>query len=227
MSNQLRPNMKRKKGPWHESRYTLYPATLDPAIMKTPSKITLTLLVISLVSCGFFSQQAQAVPIVGGISLAGSYTVNTGNLNTATAFTSFPFALVTGVSGSYTGVGVGLSSPSVTMTPFSFNPFSSSVTPLWTFMSAGNTYSFDLTALTSVLQPGDNTLTLKGTGTLHITNFTNTVGSWVFTANQASDTFSFSSSNAAVPDSGSAVALLGIALAGIEGVRRALRTRAS
>src|SRR5438552_6414389 len=195
--------------------------------MKTPSKTILTLLIIGLVSCGLFSQQAQAVPITGGISLAGTYVTNNGNLNTATAFTSFPFVFVTGVSGSYTGVGTGLSSPVVTMNAFSFNPFSSSVTPLWTFMSAGSTYSFDLTVLSSRLQPGDNTLTLKGTGTLHITNFTDTAGTWVFTANQLSDTFSFSSSNGAVgaPDSGSAVALLGIALAGIEGVRRALRGR--
>jgi len=192
--------------------------------VKTPSKTILTLLVIGLVSCGLFSQQAQAVPITGGISLAGGYTTNTGDVDTATAFASFPFVLVIGVSGSYTGVGTGLSSPSVTMNPFTFNPFNGPITPLWTFMSAGSTYSFDLTALTSILQPGDDTLTLKGTGTLHITNFTDTVGSWVFTANQAGDTFSFSSSNAAaVPDSGSAVALLGIALAGIEGVRRALR----
>jgi hypothetical protein len=195
--------------------------------MKTPSKTILTLLVIGLVSCGLFSQQAQAVPITGGISLSGTYVTNNGNLNTATSFTSFPFAIVNSVSGSYTGVGTGLGSPVVTMNPFSFNPFNGPITPLWTFMSSGSTYSFDLTVLSSRLQPGDNSLTLKGTGTLHITNFTDTPGTWIFTANQAVDTFSFSSSNGAVPDSGSAVALLGIALAGIEGVRRALRARRS
>jgi hypothetical protein len=193
--------------------------------MKTPSKTILTLLIIGLVGSGLFSQQAQAVPITGGISLAGTYTTNTTNLNTATAFTSFSSVLVMSVSGSYSSVPTGVSSPSVTMSPFTFNPFSSSVVPLWTFMSAGSTYSFDLTTRTSFLQPGDNTLTLQGTGTLHITSFTDTPGTWIFTANQFSDTFSFSSSNGAVPDSGSAVALLGIALAGIEGVRRVLRAR--
>src|SRR5437667_8505622 len=197
--------------------------------MKTPSKTILTLLIIGLVSCGLFSQQAQAVPITGGISMAGTYVTNTGNLNTATAFTSFPGVFVTSVSGSYTGVGTLGSSPVVTMNPFSFNPFSSAVTPLWIFIAPISTYSFDLTALTQTLQPGDNTLTLQGTGTLHIVGFDDTPGTWVFTANQLSDTFSFSSSNGAVgvPDSGSAVALLGIALAGIEGVRRALRARRS
>lgn len=193
--------------------------------MKTPSKTILTVLIIGLLGCGLFSQQAQAVPITGGISLAGLYATDTGNLNTANAFTSFHGVIVTSVSGSYTGVGTLGSSPSVTMNGFTFNPFTVPVTPLWTFMSAGKTYSFDLLVLTSTLQPGDNTLTLKGTGTLSITNFDPTPGTWVFTANQASDTFSFSSSNGAVPDSGSAVALLGIALAGIESVRRALRAR--
>src|SRR6266404_7337887 len=137
--------------------------------MKTPSKTILTILIIGLVSCGLFSQQAQAVPITGGISLAGNYVTNTGNLNTATAFTSFPAVFVMSVSGSYTGVGTGVSSPSVTMNGFSFNPFSSSVTPLWTFMSGLSTYSFDLTALTLVDHSIVNALTLQGTGTLHIT----------------------------------------------------------
>ena len=197
--------------------------------MKTPLKTILTVLIIGLVSCGLFSQQAQAVPIVGGISLAGGYTTNTGDVNTATAFTSFPSVFVISVSGSYTGVGTGLGTPAVTMNGFTFNPFSGAITPLWTFVSAGNTYSFDLTALTSRQQTGNNTLTLFGTGTLHITGFTDTPGNWNFTANQFGDTFSFSSSNGAVaaPDSGSAVALLGIALAGIEGVRRVLRARRS
>jgi len=197
--------------------------------MKTPLKTILTVLIVGLVSCGLFSQQAQAVPIVGGISLAGGYTTNTGNVNTATAFTGFPMVFVISVSGSYSGIGTGMSSPSVTMNGFTFNPFSSAITPLWTFMSGGNTYSFDLTALTSRQQTGNDTLSLFGTGTLHITGFTDTPGNWNFTANQAGDTFSFSSSNSAagVPDSGSAVALLGIALAGIEGVRRALRARRS
>src|SRR5260370_35150664 len=130
--------------------------------MKTSSKTILTLLVIGLVSCGLFSQQAQAVPITGGIYLAGTYVTNNGNLNTATSFSSFPFVVIPGVSGSYTGVGTGSRGPSVTLNGFTFNPFSASVTPLWTFMSAGSTYSFDLTVLSSRLQPGDNTLTLKG-----------------------------------------------------------------
>src|ERR1051325_10843686 len=75
----------------------------------------------------------QAVPITGGISLAGGYTVNTGNLNTATAFSSFANVQVTTTSGSFAAAGVILNVPgTVTMTPFSFNPFpGGGVIPLW------------------------------------------------------------------------------------------------
>ena len=202
--------------------------------MKTLSKTILTVLAAGFLSCTLLCQNAGAIPITGTVDMSGTAFLNNTALGSATATTGYMSVTVggiptgSGVSGSYTGVGTGMSGPSVTMNPFSFNPFSSSVTPLWTFMSAGNTYSFDLTVL-SLTQQGNNTLTLNGTGTLHITGFTDTPGTWVFTANNLSDTFSFSSSNGAVgvPDSGSAVALLGIALAGIEGVRRVLRARRS
>src|SRR4029077_19193789 len=109
------------------------------------------ILAILFAACALFTQQTQAVPmpITGGISLGGGYTTNSGNLNTATPFTSFTGVFVTSVSGSYASVPTGMSSPAVTQTPFSFNPFSSPVTPLWTFMFAGNTYSFDLLTVTS------------------------------------------------------------------------------
>ena len=56
-----------------------------------------------------------------------------------------------------------------------------------------------------------------------VTGFDNTVGSYLFTANQAGGTFSFSSSQAAgVPDGGTTIALLGLALVGVGAVRRKL-----
>lgn len=153
---------------------------------------------------------ANAVPISGGISLAGGYNVNTGNLNTATAFTSFFGNFVTTTSGSFVIVAPGTP---VTVTPFSFNPFGGAVTPLWT-TAAGPSASFNLTTLSSVAQPGDNTLDLKGVGTLQLAGFDPTPGMWVFTANQAGGTFSWSSSNAAagVPEGGTTAAMLGLSL---------------
>lgn len=108
------------------------------------------------------------------------------------------------------------------MNAFVFDPFSPPISPLWTFMFAGVTYSFDLTALTIDSQ-GGNSLVLSGSGTLDITGFDTTPGSWVFTANQGGGSFSFSSSNNAdLPEPGSALALLGIALLGVEVLRRKL-----
>ncbi len=88
-------------------------------------------------------------------------------------------------------------------------------------MSGGNTYSFDLLTL-SIDQQGNNTLMLSGTGDLNMTGFDTTTGSWVFTANQGGGTFSFSSSNGAVPDGGSALILFGLGLGGLETLRRKL-----
>ena len=86
-------------------------------------------------------------------------------------------------------------------------------------MSGGNTYSFDLVTL-SLDQQGHNTLNLSGMGNLDITGFDTTPGMWVFTANQGGGTFSFSSSNASVPEGGSALILLGLGLVGLEALRR-------
>src|ERR1700747_1602914 len=97
------------------------------------------ILAILISACALLTQQAQAVPtpITGGISLGGGYSTNTGDLNTATSFTSFTGVFVTSVSGSYGSVPTGMNSPVVTQNPFSFNPFSASVMPLWTFMFGG------------------------------------------------------------------------------------------
>ncbi|MGI9087624.1 MAG: hypothetical protein ACR2HH_07800 [Chthoniobacterales bacterium] len=193
--------------------------------MKNPTKALMATFAVALLACSVFTQQAQAIPISGGISLAGTYRTDTGDINTAKSFTSFSGVFVTSVAGSYSTVSPG---QSVTQNGFTFNPFSGPVIPLWTFMSGGRTYSFDLTALTGRDQPGDNTLTLRGFGTLHISGtgptYDDTVGTWVFTANQGGGTFSFSSSNSAIPEGGSALALLGLGLVAVEALRRKLAT---
>jgi hypothetical protein len=165
----------------------------------------------------------QAIPIVGGISLSGDYTVNAGgNLNTATAFLTFTGVEVTSMGGSYVGSGVTLTTPgSVTMNIFSFNPFPAlGLSPLWTTVS-GTLASFDLLSLISVVQGGD-ALTLRGTGMLYLAGYDATPGSWLFTANQGGGSFSFSSSNSSIPDGGSTVMLLGAALSALALLRKKL-----
>jgi hypothetical protein len=113
------------------------------------------------------------------------------------------------------------------MNPFTFSPFPvGGVNPLWTVTVGLNTYSFSLSSPISISQPGDNTLELKGTGTLMATGFDNTPGTWIFTGNQGGGTFSYSSSNAArVPDGGASIALLGLSILGLGGVSRFVRRK--
>jgi hypothetical protein len=185
--------------------------------MKLTSKIAATFAALALASA------VQAAGIVGGISLAGGYTTNTGNLNTATQFTSFT-AFSTGGTGTFAPV---VAPTPVTMNPFTFSPFPvGGVSPLWTVTVGPNTYSFNLSSPISVVQPGDNTLELKGTGVMNATGFTATPGTWIFTGNQAGGTFSYSSSNAAnVPDGGATLALLGVSFLGLGGVSRLVRRK--
>jgi hypothetical protein len=186
----------------------------------------------ALVAFASLTLATNAVPIAGGISLAGGYTADTGDINTANAFTSFSNVIVTTTSGSY--LPVPPATPA-TQNPFVFDPFpAGGIIPLWTFNHLGLTYSYDLLSLQPIEQPGDNTLTLKGSGKLSITGFEDASGSWVLTANQAAGTFSFSSSNGAtgpfvpnpgpgVPDGGATVAMLGFALILLGSARHALR----
>jgi hypothetical protein len=185
--------------------------------MKNSTKALFATLAVVFLACATFSPQAQAALITGGISFAGSYKTDTGNLNTANAFTKFKSVFVVSCSGDYLSVPL---FTSVTQKPFSFDPFIPN-NPLWTFMSGGNTYSFDLLTL-SIDQQGGNTLLLSGTGDLNMTGFDPTTGTWVFTANQGGGTFSFSSSDGAVPDGGSALILFGLGLGGLEALRRKL-----
>ena len=188
-----------------------------------------TLSLLAALGGALLCQSANAAAITGGISLAGGpVTTDTGNLATATKITGFGVVVTTTASGSYSTVTPGTSV--TTTTGFTFNPsLSPSPTPnVWSFVFAGKTYAFDLYSIQTVAQGtdinGSQFLNISGTGILHITGFTDTTGSYIFTANQAGGTFSFSSSNGAqVPDGGFTLAFLGLALTGVEGLRRALR----
>jgi roadblock/LC7 domain-containing protein len=152
---------------------------------------------------------AKALPsITGDINFDGVATTNTGNLATATSFTT-----ITGVSvvpvedGTYTGTtGAG-----ATFTPFSFT--AAAVTPLWTFTWGGITYSFDATSITIVTQK-KGFLNLQGWGWANATGYASTEGSWSITDTGTKSTVTFGSA-ATVPDSGATALLIGLGLAGI------------
>jgi VPDSG-CTERM motif len=140
-------------------------------------------------------------------------------------------AFFTGVTvgGSPTGTFVGTVGSSVTWHGFSW-PSNVLVAPLWTFTSGANTYSFDL-ANVSVFSQSNSFLNLMGSGTLHVTGFDDTPGSWSFTISNPGGgahanfdfTFANSQTGAGVPDGGVTVALLGLALVGVEVLRRKLK----
>jgi len=105
--------------------------------------------------------------------------------------------------------------------PWSFN--SGAVPNFWRV----DGFVFNLTT-SSITMQGGGAVAVEGTGTISGNGFGLTSGTWSFTTQNpsAKSRFSFSASGAAVPEGGSAVALLGIALVGIEGLRRSLQVQA-
>jgi VPDSG-CTERM motif len=165
-------------------------------------------------------------PITGAIDMSGTATLNSTSLGSATAATGFSGVTV---GGSPTGSFFGTFGQPVTWSAFSW-PSNVLVSQLWAF-GIGLPYSFDL-ANVSIVSQSNNFLNLMGSGTLHVTGFDDTPGLWSFTISNpgggAHPNFEFTFANSqtaagGVPDGGITVALLGIALVGVEVLRRKLK----
>jgi len=202
--------------------------------MKNLTKTLLAVLAAGLVTTALSTQEAQAAQINGRLDLAGSVMFDSSALQNVTqvlewrdVFGNAGFSNVAGVTGTYAtfGGGIPLGTQATMATPWIFNP--STATPgLW---SVGG-FTFDLTSAT-ILTQNTRFLNISGVGTVSGNGFDATHAHWAFTVQNAGggtgDFFSFSANTAsAVPDGGSAVALLGISLVAIEFVRRKLRSRA-
>jgi hypothetical protein len=187
--------------------------------MKNLSKTILAVLATGALSCALFSQQAQANTIQGSITFSGGATLDTGNANTAHAVTSFQNTVVQSVDGDFDTFINPLDSATFSA-PWVFNPS----TPRAGLWSVGG-FTFDL--LSSTVSQGNGFLNVSGTGTISGNGFDGTSGIFNFsTQNPGSNgIFSFSAASQGVPDGGSAVALLGLALTGIELLRRKLSLR--
>ena len=166
----------------------------------------ITRLIKTLFFASAIAAPAMAVPINGSIGFSGAFTTDNADFSLATAFTSFSDVRTVGISdGTYAAV------PSNTA-PVTFSAFSfaaPSITPLWTFVHLGITYSFDAT--TVIVDKTSSTITAQGSGIAKVTGFDNTVGIWIITANKAGTNLSFSASTS-VPDGGTTALLLGAGL---------------
>ena len=193
------------------------------------SKTIFAVLATGVLSCAVFSQQAQATAIQGNTNFAGSVQFNTNSLATATQVTTWfdilnnaGFTSVApGGTGDFAGIPAG--TQATMAQPWIFNP--STPTPgLW---SVGG-FTFDLLSST-VLTRNVSTLVIDGSGIVSGNGFDPTSMDWSFTTQSAGGqtrtNFSFSANGVVVPDGGSAVALLGLALVGIEVLRRKLHDK--
>ena len=190
--------------------------------MKNLTK-TLTVLAVGLLSCGLFCQQAKA--ITGDIEFNGAARASGASSALTTTITfKNPGWKVIATDGDYSAVTTGTAA---TFLNFSFTGTGTgatligTVTPQWTFTFGGNTYTFNLLTLTSgtVLS---GAMEFTGTGTASVNGGDFSPATWGLDGTAATG-FTFrlaSSSTSAVPDGGSAVALLGIALVGVEALRR-------
>jgi hypothetical protein len=190
--------------------------------MKNTTKTILAVMATGLLGCGLFSQQAQAVPmsINGYINFTGGAIFDTHSLATATRVKNWltTFVLGAATTGDFAAHTFNLEHVKMGK-PWSFNP-SLPKPGLW---KVGG-FTFDLASSTIVHQDAFF-LNITGTGIVSGNGFTPTPGDWTFTATYSNggthSHFGFQAeTNTAVPDGGSAVALLGIALVGVEVLRR-------
>jgi hypothetical protein len=184
------------------------------------SKTILVFFALGLISCALCVQQAQAVPITGAITFAGGVEMN-GTADTATQVTGWLdqsgfMPTVQSVSGSFAAIGVG--DTAMFQAGWFFN--SGPIAVFWTV----DGFTFSLIA-SHIVSQGGGFLNVSGTGTITGPGFDATAGTWNFSIQDdgAGGVFSWSGSGQSLPDGGATVALLGLALAGIEGIRRKLR----
>lgn len=179
---------------------------------------------------------AFAAPITGKIGFGGNASPVDVNGDPLLNFdgavgidveSNLALVLLGSTDGSFSAVPAGTLA---TFNDFTFDPAVVPVKPLWSLNSGSISFSFDLTSITVLPSPGDNFITLSGSGTLMGTGFDDTEASWSFSGNTTTnDTeFVFSADNtvpqAQVPEPATLL-LIGTGLLAAGGM--AMRRRAA
>ena len=182
-------------------------------------------LILGLFIVGVSAQQSQAATIIGKIGIAGTATLDTADVNTATQVTGWPAAFVLTRSGDFPA---GLLGGSPVMS--ASWTFGASQPALW----AIGGFTFDLLNSTIDIQGGDD-LSVSGTGVVSGNGFDPTWMTWNFTSQNPGDNsnppqFTFSASGQAfgqrVPEGGAALSMLGMGLVGVVAMRKKLARKA-
>ena len=176
--------------------------------MRIRSKIVLAALAIGLLSALFCEQTQAQAPIVGNITFAGSVSLDMPSVNTATMVTAWHGLGAGGLpqvqsdDGTFATAGVMPGDATTFHAPWTFN--SGPISSFWSVTTGGG-FTFDL--LTSnIVQQGNGSLFVQGSGSVSHSGFTTTPGTFNFTTQDpsASSRFSFSAATA-VPEGGTAV----------------------
>lgn len=208
----------------------LYKSLIQPPTLNhmkaSHSKLTAGILAVGFLING----SVMAAAIVGGISFTGNYTANDPSSLLTSTLITFGEVRTTSTTGDFlTNVGDNelVTTPGILAINAAQIPQAN--TPIWDVKD----FSLVLDTLVEQFNTKDS-LVLYGTGTITgPSGFDATPGDWTATFNRAGSrsyaTFSFSASSAAqnVPDGSASIALLGISLLGIEGIRRKLIFRKS
>jgi hypothetical protein len=169
---------------------------------------------------------AEAAPLQGGFSITGNFLPVIGSTGASTTLglatgldfiNFFGSAATPGVAGSAavnsgSGDFGGLVGAVGTIRDFTFSGSGSAAYPTTTllgFQNYGSGLTFDLLSV-GVLFQSSSVLALTGTGIFQMAGFNDTYGTFSFSGNGATNTFSFSASQAAttaVPEPASLLAL--------------------
>jgi hypothetical protein len=187
-------------------------------------------LTTALFSFALSTSAMAASFISGSIGFNGTPVVdNPGNFAASTTITSYFDTTVAGgsMNGDYAGI---LATTPVTFAaPLQYNPAVVPAGDLWSFVSAGLTYSFDPSSIVSAYTGITNTWSVAGAGTASISggNFLPTPGTYTLTLTNTGAAFSFAATTSVVPpgvpDGGVTAIMLGFCLVATGLIKRRIR----